>query len=82
MAAIAEGLWRPVCACPNAIPLVLTRRGVGLPTLAPAVALLRALARGGRSGRDLLVAFRVVSRFAQAELAGPLSAVRGAGLAA
>lgn len=42
--------------------------------------LLQALARSGRSGVDLLIAFRAVSGFitgfAQAELAGPLSAAR------
>ena len=43
--------------------------------------MLDALARGGRSGRRLLVAFRTVSAFvmgfAQAELAGPLAVEAG-----
>ncbi|WP_280345372.1 TetR/AcrR family transcriptional regulator [Nocardia abscessus] len=84
--AVAEGMWRAVRAHPHAIPLILTRRSVDLATLAPAEALLRALARGGRSGTELLVAFRTVSGFvtgfAQAELAGPLSVARGEDLAA
>lgn len=73
---VAEGMWRAVRAHPHAIPLILTRRSSDIATLAPAEALLRALARSGRSGVELLVAFRVVSGyvtgFAQAELAGPL----------
>lgn len=78
---VAEGMWRAVRAHPHAIPLVLTRRSLDLATLVPAEALLRALARGGRSGGELLVAFRAVSGFttgfAQAELAGPLAHARG-----
>jgi len=75
--AIASALWRAVRSHPHAIPLILTRR-----SRAPAVfeiteALLDALARSGRSGPELLVAFRAVSALimglAQAELAGPLS---------
>ncbi|MGA6203220.1 TetR/AcrR family transcriptional regulator C-terminal domain-containing protein [Nocardia testacea] len=73
---VAEGMWRAVRAHPHAIPLILTRRSSDIATLAPAEALLRALAHSGRSGVELLVAFRVVSGyvtgFAQAELAGPL----------
>ena len=76
--AIAEGMWRAVRAHPHAIPLILTRRSSDIPTLAPAEALLAALSRSGRSGTELLVAFRVVSGFvtgfAQAELAGPPAA--------
>ncbi|WP_370935337.1 TetR/AcrR family transcriptional regulator [Amycolatopsis sp. cg13] len=75
--AVAEGMWRAVRAHPHAIPLILTRRSFDLTTLRPAEALVRALARSGRSGAELLVAFRTVSAFvigcAQAELAGPLS---------
>jgi hypothetical protein len=45
--------------------------------MAGAEDMLDALARSGRSGRDLLVAFRTMSAFvmgfAQVELAGPLS---------
>jgi AcrR family transcriptional regulator len=78
---VAEGMWRAVRAHPHAIPLILTRRSVDLAALLPAEALLRALARSGRSGAELLVAFRAVSGFvtgfAQAELAGPLSLARG-----
>lgn len=75
--AIASALWRAVRSHPHAISLILTRR-----SRAPAVfeiteALLDALARSGRSGPQLLVAFRAVSGLimglAQAELAGPLS---------
>jgi AcrR family transcriptional regulator len=79
--AISEAMWQAVRAHPNAIPLILTRRSVDKGTLKPAEALLEALAGSGRSGADLLVAFRVVSGFitgfAQAELAGPLSRSRG-----
>lgn len=78
VATIAEGMWRAVRAHPHAISLILTRRGFDIATLAPAEALLQALSRSGRSGHDLLVAFRTVSGyvagFAQAELASPLSA--------
>jgi AcrR family transcriptional regulator len=78
VAAIAEGMWRAVRAHPHAISLILTRRSFDIATLAPAEALLQALSRSGRSGRDLLVAFRAVSGyvtgFAQAELTSPLSA--------
>ncbi|MGK8504766.1 TetR/AcrR family transcriptional regulator [Nocardia asiatica] len=84
--AVAEGMWRAVRSHPHAIPLILTRRSLDLATLAPAEALLQALARGGRSGTELLVAFRTVSGFvtgfAQAELAGPLSAGRREDLSA
>jgi AcrR family transcriptional regulator len=78
---VAEGMWRAVRAHPHAIPLILTRRSLDLATLRPTEALLRALARSGRSGTELLVAFRAVSGFitgyAQAELVGPLSVARG-----
>ncbi|MEU1203754.1 TetR/AcrR family transcriptional regulator C-terminal domain-containing protein [Nocardia sp. NPDC005825] len=78
VAAIAEGMWRAVRAHPHAISLILTRRTVDIATLAPAEALLQALSRSGRSGYDLLVAFRAVSGYvagiAQAQLTSPLSA--------
>lgn len=78
--AVAEGMWLAVRAHPHAIPLILTRRSLDLVTLLSAEALLRALADSGRSGAELLVAFRAVSGFitgfAQAELAGPLSVAR------
>ncbi|MFC9690051.1 TetR/AcrR family transcriptional regulator [Kribbella sp. NPDC056951] len=73
VAAVAEGMWRAVRAHPNAVPLILTRRILDAATLTPAEALLEALARSGRSGTGLLVAFRLVSAFitgfAQAEFA-------------
>ncbi|WP_327149315.1 TetR/AcrR family transcriptional regulator [Nocardia sp. NBC_01329] len=79
--AVAEGMWQAIRAHPHAIPLILTRRGSDIPTLAPAEALLRALAGSGRSGIELLVAFRAVSGFvtgfAQAELTSPLAARTG-----
>ena len=76
--AIVEATWRTVRRHPNVIPLVLTRRTLHETTLDWAEGLLDALARSGRSGTELLVAFRTVSGFvmglAQAQLAGPLSA--------
>lgn len=81
VSAIAEAMWRAVRAHPHAIPLILTRRTFDIPTLAPAEALLGALAESGRSGAELLVAFRVVSGFVtgytQAELTNPLAAPDG-----
>lgn len=75
--AIVEATWRTVRRHPNVIPLVLTRRTLHETTLVWAEALLRSLARSGRSGADLLVAFRTVSGFvmgfAQAQLADPLT---------
>jgi AcrR family transcriptional regulator len=75
--AIVEATWRTVRRHPNVIPLALTRRTLHETTLEWAEALLRALARSGRTGTDLLVAFRTVSGFvmglAQAQLADPLS---------
>jgi AcrR family transcriptional regulator len=75
--AIVEATWRTVRRHPNVIPLVLTRRTLHETTLDWAEALLRALARSGRSGVDLLVAFRTVSGFvmgfAQAQLSDPLT---------
>ena len=75
--AIVEATWRTVRRHPNVIPLVLTRRTLHETTLDWAEALLRALARSGRSGGELLVAFRTVSGFvmgfAQAQLADPLA---------
>ncbi|GAB2618146.1 hypothetical protein GCM10027168_58080 [Streptomyces capparidis] len=74
---LAEAHWRAYRAHPDVIPLILTRRSLDLPTLTGGEHLLAALARSGRSGAELLVAFRAVSGFvmgfAQAELAGPLS---------
>src|SRR5260221_2254795 len=73
--AIVEATWRAVRRHPNVIPLVLTRRTQHETTLEWAETLLAALAQSGRSGTELLVAFRTVSGFvmglAQAQLAGP-----------
>jgi AcrR family transcriptional regulator len=75
--AIATGLWQAVRAHPHAIPLILTRRSRSPAVFEVSEALLRALARSGRSGQALLVAFRAVSGLitglAQSELAGPLA---------
>ncbi|GCD98125.1 TetR/AcrR family transcriptional regulator [Embleya hyalina] len=74
---LAEANWRAVRAHPDVIPLILTRRITDEATLVHGEALLRALARSGRRGVELLYAFRTVTGFvtgfAQAELAGPLS---------
>jgi AcrR family transcriptional regulator len=73
--AICEAMWLSIRAHPNVIALILTRRSLHHATLVPAEALLQALADSGRSGRELLMAFRVVFGFvvglAQAQLAGP-----------
>lgn len=78
---IALAFWRAARLHPNVIPLILTRRSFSPAFLDPSEALLRALVKSGRSGQDLLVAFRTVSGFsmgiAQAELAGPLSSSQG-----
>lgn len=72
--AIVEATWRTVRRHPHVIPLVLTRRTMHETTLHWAETLLAALAGSGRSGAELLVAFRTVSGFvmglAQAQLAG------------
>jgi AcrR family transcriptional regulator len=79
--AIATAMWRAVRAHPHAIPLILTRRSRSVAVADASEALLAALARSGRSGRELLVAFRAVTAFvagfAQAELAGPLAVAAG-----
>ncbi|MCX7366815.1 MAG: TetR/AcrR family transcriptional regulator C-terminal domain-containing protein [Alphaproteobacteria bacterium] len=71
--AIALASWRAVRRHPHVIPLILTRRGRHATTLDFGEALLEVLARSGRSGRDLLMAFRTVSAFitgsAQAHMA-------------
>jgi AcrR family transcriptional regulator len=75
--AIATTLWRAVRAHPAAVPLILTRRSRSPAVLDVAEGLLSALARGGQSGSDLLIAFRAVTAFvagfAQAELTSPLA---------
>jgi len=79
--AIAHAMWRALRAHPNVIPLVLTRRSRSAGVLEVGEALLDALARSGRSGEDLLVAFRAVQAlvmgFAQVEIAGPLTRAAG-----
>lgn len=79
--AIARALWRALRAHPQVVPLVLTRRSRSPAVLEASEALLAALARSGRSGQELLVAFRsiqaLVMGFAQVELAGPLSRAAG-----
>ncbi|MGD9881483.1 MAG: TetR/AcrR family transcriptional regulator C-terminal domain-containing protein [Reyranella sp.] len=63
------------------IPLVLTRRTLHDTTLDWAENLLEALSRSGRSGTDLLVAFRTVTGFVmgfvQAQLAQPVMGGHG-----
>lgn len=75
--ALATATWRAVRAHPNATPLILTRRSRSPALIELSEALLAALARSGRSRRQLLIAFRAVTAlvmgFAQVELAGPLS---------
>lgn len=79
--AIAWMLWRSIRLHPNSIPLILTRRSRSPAVFGVTEALLHALARSGRSGDRLLVAFRAVSALimgaAQAELAGPLTLQAG-----
>lgn len=78
---IATAMWRAARAHPHAIPLILTRRSRSTAVLEVSEALLRALARSGRSKRALLIAFRAVTAFvmgfAQVEIAGPLAAQAG-----
>jgi AcrR family transcriptional regulator len=75
--ALATAAWRAVRAHPNATPLILGRRSRSPALIEFSEALLAALARSGRSRRQLLIAFRAVTAlvmgFAQVELAGPLS---------
>lgn len=79
--AITTAMWRAVRAHPHAIPLIPVRRSRSAALLEPSEALLDALARSGRAGESLLVAFRTligfVLGFAQAELAGPLADTAG-----
>ncbi len=74
---IATAWWGVVRAHPHAIPLILTRRSRSPAMFGVSEAMLRALAKSGRSGSSLLVAFRAVTALvtglAQAELAGPLA---------
>lgn len=78
---IAVAFWRAVRAHPQVIPLILTRRSRSAAVIEASEALLQALAGSGRTGADLLIAFRSVQAlimgFAQVELAGPLSRAAG-----
>lgn len=60
---LAEVFWHTIRAHPHVIPLIAERRTVDEPILAFGERMLEALARSGRSGRELLVAFRLVSGF-------------------
>jgi AcrR family transcriptional regulator len=79
--AICHAVWRVVRVHPHAIPLILARRSRSPHFLDIAEALLAALARSGRSGHDLLIAFRAVTTlataFAQTEIGGALSTGAG-----
>ncbi len=79
--AICHAVWRIVRVHPNAIPLILARRSRSAHFLEIAEALLVALARSGRTGHDLLVAFRAVTTlataFAQTEIGSALSTEAG-----
>jgi AcrR family transcriptional regulator len=79
--ALAVMLWRSIRTHPHVIPLILTRRSRSPAVFEVTEALLRTLARGGRTGDRLLIAFRAVSALimgaAQAELAGPLTLQTG-----
>jgi AcrR family transcriptional regulator len=74
---IATAVWTAVRAHPHVVPLILTRRSRSVPVLDVAEALLDALKRSGRTGEDLLGAFRAVSALiagsVQAQIAGPLA---------
>ena len=76
--AVALAVWQTARAHPQAIPLILTRSSRSAATLRVMEALLRPLARSGRAGPELLIAFRAVTGIiigaAQAEVAGPLAA--------
>jgi len=78
---VAIAMWRAARAHPHVIPLIPARRSRSAALREPSEALLEALARSGRSGASLLVAFRSVTAlvlgFAQGELAGPLTAAAG-----
>jgi AcrR family transcriptional regulator len=78
---VATAMWRAVRAHPHAIPLILTRRSRSTEALDVAESLLTALARSGRSGQALLVAFRAVTAFtmgfAQVELTSPFAVAAG-----
>jgi len=78
---IATAMWRAVRRHPNVIPLILNRRADDVATLQAVEGLLEALAASGRSGFELLAAFRLVSGFvtgfAQSEVTGLLARTPG-----
>lgn len=78
---IGHAVWSATRRHPNTVPLILARRYRSSRFLDIAEALLRTLARSGRSGHDLLVAFRAVSTlstaFAQTEIGSALSTGNG-----
>ena len=79
--AIATAMWRAVRRHPNVIPLILNRRTDDVATLQAVEGLLEALAQSGRSGFELLAAFRLVSGFvtgfALSEVTGLLARTPG-----
>lgn len=78
---IVVAIWQAVRSHPHAIPLILIRRNRSTALLQIAEALLAALARSGRSGYQLLLAFRIitgfVAGFVEADLSGPILASAG-----
>lgn len=79
--AVALAVWRVIRTHPHVVPLIVVRRSRSPVMIEVAEALLGALSRSGRSGPELLFAFRaltaLVMGFAQAELAGPLAVRAG-----
>lgn len=69
---ILEGLWAAICAHPEVFPLMVSHRTSNNVSLQMGEELLEALSRSGRSGADLLFAFRasvsLVVGFAQFNL--------------
>ncbi len=78
---IVVAIWQAVRSHPYAIPLILIRRNRSTALLQIAEALLAALARSGRSGYQLLLAFRIITSFVagfiEADLSGPILAAAG-----
>ena len=81
---IAEANWSAVRAHPAVIPLILTRRGTDPAVLRIGEATLDALARSGRSGAELLAAFRAVTAFvngfAQVEIGSAVTSSAAVGV--
>lgn len=79
--ALAMAMWHAVRRHPNAIPLILVRRTDDMATLEAVEGLLEALAQSGRSGFELLAAFRLISGFvagfAQSQVTGLLARTPG-----